>query len=607
MVAPPRGHRALLRRLDPGARARARSSRAGRASRYWPVAFSLAFHDALLARDVRPGRDAACRARLLPWRTSSAPSSEACGATDGPRNPFLAHVLLGSLPAGCTRPTTSTRRGPCDVRARAGPAARRAGPRSLRRRQPLERLRLVRRRPRRAAGRTSCARASPGSHGRLPAAQQPSRRAAASSATPLPSTALSAKICSHATGASSTSASRSPRADRDRPLRPPPARRARAPTSKACAPSSARPSTPSPTAPTPSPSTTAPATTRSSRRSGSDARFLARARRRARRRRRRRHVAERARSGAAWSAAVYGADWKLAREYRGAGVARPDAHVGRVSRIFTDPSLRAWRYACVAAMRGAHGDVMRTVRGLHLGKTGRTPPATLAVYFVAPDRLAALPRRRSPASARSRGRRRPELRSRRVPSSRRDSCPRRAARTCACGPPASPGPSCTCPTGHARWLPTWGALPQACGEKLAATRPTPIGLLRRRHAPDHPHLVARRAGRRARRGLHRVRFRSDSARPPRGLAAPRHLGDLNAQCHRRAQGARRPARVEPVLPDAPRRLDDARSSSSRRRSSSSTPSSSSRGRWRRSSAASPGRRCASRCSRTSATSTAQGG
>ena len=84
---------------------------------------------------------------------------------DGPRNPFLAHVLLGAyLPDDAPDYVHAARA--LDVQLVQGQLPDVAGPRSLRRRQPLERLRLVGRRPRRSVGGRPRARASPGRHGR---------------------------------------------------------------------------------------------------------------------------------------------------------------------------------------------------------------------------------------------------------------------------------------------------------------------------------------------------------------------------------------------------------------------------------------------------------
>lgn len=169
--------------------------------------------------------------------------------------------------------------------------------------------------------------------------------------------------------------------------------------------------------------------------------------------------------------ACYGADWKLAREYRGEGVARQMLTWG-ASRMFTDPSLRAWRYAFVAAMRGTHGDVMRAVKGLHIGKLSR-PAGSLAVYFVEPGRLASLTVGDAPPP--------PD------PGDGVDLSPGPAGRVEEPGLVSTAGskdlrlkstgrpwPLVHLPYGPPRWRPTWGAYLHACGEKLASSRPSSI-------------------------------------------------------------------------------------------------------------------------------------
>lgn len=85
---------------------------------------------------------------------------------------------------------------------------------------------------------------------------------------------------------------------------------------------------------------------------------------------------------------VYGADFKLAARVRGGGLSRRMIWKGFLMGM-SPTYLRRWRVAYVTAMRGAHGDVMRSVRGFHVAKLAR-PGARLAVYFVEPARLAAL-------------------------------------------------------------------------------------------------------------------------------------------------------------------------------------------------------------------------
>jgi len=96
--------------------------------------------------------------------------------------------------------------------------------------------------------------------------------------------------------------------------------------------------------------------------------------------------------------AVYGADMKIAREYRGAALSRKMLLFG-LSQFVRTPEGRSWRFGYVAAMRGAKGDVMRTVRGLHPGRIVHAA-ARLNVYFAPPERLAALDVRSAPPSPR---------------------------------------------------------------------------------------------------------------------------------------------------------------------------------------------------------------
>ncbi|HEY2744577.1 MAG TPA: GNAT family N-acetyltransferase [Polyangia bacterium] len=95
-----------------------------------------------------------------------------------------------------------------------------------------------------------------------------------------------------------------------------------------------------------------------------------------------------ARSAGAVVKTVYGADFKLAARVRGSGLSRRMIWKGFLMGM--SPSfLRRWRVAYVTAMRGARGDVTRSVRGLNVGKLAR-PGARLSIYFIDPARLAAL-------------------------------------------------------------------------------------------------------------------------------------------------------------------------------------------------------------------------
>lgn len=161
--------------------------------------------------------------------------------------------------------------------------------------------------------------------------------------------------------------------------------------------------------------------------------------------------------------AVYGADWKLAHDYRGTGVARQMMLWGS-SRIFTDSSLLHWRYAYVAAMRGAHGDVMRTAQGLHPGKLAK-PHGVLAVYFADPARLAAIdPRGAPPPPPVDDGIDLSYVIAGPVqPPGLVSTAGRKDLRLKSTG---KPWPLVHLPLGPSHWQPTWGTYLKACGEAL---------------------------------------------------------------------------------------------------------------------------------------------
>jgi hypothetical protein len=168
---------------------------------------------------------------------------------------------------------------------------------------------------------------------------------------------------------------------------------------------------------------------------------------------------------------VYGADWKLAKAYRGKGVARQMLTWG-ASRIFTDGSLRDWRYAWVAAMKGAHGDVMRTVKGMHIGKLS-SAAGTLAVYFAHPAKLAALSTGDAPAPPDpDRGVNLSHVVAGPVdPPGLVSTAGRKDLRLASTG---QPWPLVHLPLGPAHWKPTWGAYLASCGQALVATRPSAV-------------------------------------------------------------------------------------------------------------------------------------
>ena len=95
---------------------------------------------------------------------------------------------------------------------------------------------------------------------------------------------------------------------------------------------------------------------------------------------------------------LYAADMKVARTHRGGNLARRML-LFAARKMAVQPRGLSWRLAYVAAMRGAKGDVTRTVRGLHLGQLAR-PLAVLSLFFTPPEQLAALDLTDAPPPAR---------------------------------------------------------------------------------------------------------------------------------------------------------------------------------------------------------------
>lgn len=85
----------------------------------------------------------------------------------------------------------------------------------------------------------------------------------------------------------------------------------------------------------------------------------------------------------------YLADLKLARAYRGTGLARSMA-LKVLSILPTRRRFHSWQLGYFAAMRGDRGDVGRSFRGLHPGRLLR-PTATLRLWFADPAQLRDLP------------------------------------------------------------------------------------------------------------------------------------------------------------------------------------------------------------------------
>lgn|GEM_PF-718999 len=162
--------------------------------------------------------------------------------------------------------------------------------------------------------------------------------------------------------------------------------------------------------------------------------------------------------------ALYGADWKIARDRRGTGLSRRMMFWG-FSLMFRQPELVTWRYAYIAAMRGERGDVMRATRGVHPARLSRRT-ARLAVYFVDPRRLAGLRPGDAPAPPREdEGVDLSYFVSGVVePPGLVSTAGRKDLRLRSTG---EPWPLVHLPLGPAYWRPTWGAYLRACGEALA--------------------------------------------------------------------------------------------------------------------------------------------
>lgn len=98
MVGPPAS---LARYFDASMPASERKAlvQSWRENKYWPVAFSLCFHDALLHAMFGPAATQHAEPGSYPGYFQRA-FERGLSREDGPRNPFLAHVLLGAYVAG---------------------------------------------------------------------------------------------------------------------------------------------------------------------------------------------------------------------------------------------------------------------------------------------------------------------------------------------------------------------------------------------------------------------------------------------------------------------------------------------------------------------------
>ena len=169
--------------------------------------------------------------------------------------------------------------------------------------------------------------------------------------------------------------------------------------------------------------------------------------------------------------ALYGADWKVASEWRGKRVSR-QMMSWAFSLMVRQLGLVTWRYGYVAAMRGKRGDVMRATRGVHPARlTGRA--ATLAVYFAPPHKLAALPLGSAPTP--------PDptvgidlsfvTTGLLEPPGLVSTAGRKDLRLRSTG---KPWPLVHLPLGPTHWQPSWGHYLQGCGQALASLQPDSI-------------------------------------------------------------------------------------------------------------------------------------
>jgi hypothetical protein len=87
---------------------------------------------------------------------------------------------------------------------------------------------------------------------------------------------------------------------------------------------------------------------------------------------------------------AYVADLKIAASHRGRGLVTKMLFFALKEALTPkNRHYRTWRYVYGAAMRGQKGDVLRSAKGLSLMRLTH-PAAELAVYFVPPERLAAI-------------------------------------------------------------------------------------------------------------------------------------------------------------------------------------------------------------------------
>jgi len=188
-------------------------------------------------------------------------------------------------------------------------------------------------------------------------------------------------------------------------------------------------------------------------------------------------------------ASVYGSDLKLAKRVRGTGLWKKMLWKGFF--LAMQPSfLLQWRIGYVAAMRGDKGDVMRTARGLHAARLAH-PAASLAIYFVEPERLARLDLGGAPPPPRPAGLDfSPDAGVGATPAGVISTAGRKDLRLRSTG---EPWPLQHLPLGPAAWSPTHGAYLRAAGASLLASgQPGPCCFSLDQRLADHVGWLASR-------------------------------------------------------------------------------------------------------------------
>ncbi|QSQ13762.1 GNAT family N-acetyltransferase [Myxococcus landrumensis] len=165
--------------------------------------------------------------------------------------------------------------------------------------------------------------------------------------------------------------------------------------------------------------------------------------------------------------ALYICDLKVAAHARGTGLARRLILQG-LTHLFRIPALRRTRFLYGAAMRGARGDVMHTVRGWNPLRMGR-PQSRLALYFVPTSRLATLDLTHAPKPVPQDG-----LVLGPAPSRRLDGsgwCTTSGSKDLQLLSTQKPWPLVHLAAPPSAWTHGWGHYLRTCGQELAAHSP----------------------------------------------------------------------------------------------------------------------------------------